>query len=63
MTKTDQFFQKRWRNAEREVLDADMSRSDLVDELRRHKFEEQYCALWLDRSVRDFLIAADSHRR
>jgi len=64
MTKTDQFFQKRWRNAEREVLDADMSRSDLVDVLRRLKFEEQYCTLWLDRPVRDYLIAMlTDHRR
>ena len=64
MTKTDQFFQKRWRNAERQVLDADMSRSDLVDVLRRLKFEEQYCTLWLDRPVRDYLIAMlTDHRR
>jgi hypothetical protein len=64
MTKTDQFFQKRWRNAEREVLDADMSRSDLVDVLRRLKFEEQYCTLWLDRPVRDYLIVMlTDHRR
>jgi hypothetical protein len=64
MTKTDQFFQKRWRNAEREVLDADMSRSDLVDVLRRLKFEEQYCTLWLDRPVRDYLITMlTTHRR
>ena len=64
MTKTDQFFQKRWRNAERQVLDADMSRSDLVDVLRRLKFEEQYCTLWLDRSVRDYLITMlTNHRR
>jgi hypothetical protein len=64
MTKTDDFFQKRWRNAEREVLDADMSRSDLVDVLRRLKFEEQYCTLWLDRLVRDYLITMlTTHRR
>jgi hypothetical protein len=34
--------------------------------LWRHlKFEEPYCVVWLDRPVRDFLIAAltDSHRK
>ena len=46
------------------MLDADMSRSDLVDVLRRLKFEEQYCTLWLDRPVRDYLIAMlTDHRR
>ena len=48
-----------------EVLDEDMRPSDLVDVLRRLKFDEPYCVVWLDRPVRDFLIAAltDSHRK
>jgi len=48
-----------------EVLDEDMRPSDLVDVLRRLKFDEPYCVVWLDRPVRDFLITAltDSRRK
>jgi len=62
MTKTDKFFQRRGRGVE---LDADMRPSDLVDVLRRLKFDERYCSVWLDRPVRDFLIAAltDTRRK
>jgi len=42
-----------------------MRPSDLVDVLRRLKFDEPYCVVWLDRPVRDFLITAltDSRRK
>jgi hypothetical protein len=65
MTKRDQLCQTGKLRSEPEVLDADMRPGDLVDVLRRLKFDEPYCALWLDRPVRDFLIAAltDSHRK
>jgi hypothetical protein len=65
MTKADKLHLTGRLSSEPELLDADMTKSDLVDVLRRLKFEEQYCTLWLDRPVRDFLIAAltDSHRR
>jgi hypothetical protein len=50
-----------------DVLDEDMSRPDLVDLLRRLRIdiEGQYSLVWLDRPVRDFLIAAltDSRRK
>jgi hypothetical protein len=48
-----------------DVLDADMTRADLVDVLRHLRFEEPYCALWLDAPVRDFLVTAltDSRRK
>jgi hypothetical protein len=42
---------------EPEVLDADMTKSDLVDTLRRLKFNDEYCQLWIDRPVRDFLVS------
>jgi len=45
MTKTDQFWKQSWRNAKREVLDADMRPSDLVNVLRRLKFDEPYCLI------------------
>ena len=48
-----------------EVLDEDMRPSDLVDVLRRLKFDEPYCVVWLDRPVRDILNTAltDSRRK
>ena len=55
-----------------EVLDEDMRPTDLVDVLRRLKFDYvptrdrhgQYCLVWLDRPVRDYLIAMlTDHRR
>ena len=38
-------------------LDESMTRSDLVEALRRLKFEERYCTVWIDQPVRDFQIA------
>ena len=63
MNSTD-YLASKIRN-EPEVLDAGMTRADLVDVLRQLKFEEQFCSLWLDRPVRDFLIAAltDTRRK
>ena len=65
MSKRDQLRYAGKLRSEPEVLDQDMSRCDLVDVLRRLRFEEQYCVVWLDRPVRDFLIAAltDSRRK
>jgi len=64
MTKIDDFFQKGRRKAEREALDADMRPRDIVDVLRRLKFDEHYCSLWIDRPVRDYLITMlTTHRR
>jgi hypothetical protein len=50
---------------EPEVLDADMTKSDLVDTLRRLKFNDQFGLVQLDRAVRDFLVAAltDTRRK
>jgi hypothetical protein len=47
------------------VLDADMTKSDLVDTLRRLKFNDQFGLVQLDRAVRDFLVAAltDTRRK
>jgi hypothetical protein len=65
MTKSDKLHYTGRLHSVSEVLDQDMSRADLVIVLRGLKFEEAYCALWLDRPVRDFLIAAltDSRRK
>jgi hypothetical protein len=64
MSKVDQFFHKRrWRDAELEVLDGDLTRSDLVTVLRQLKFDEHYCLIGLDRPVRDYLVAALDARR
>jgi hypothetical protein len=51
--------------SEPEVLDADMIRADLVDTLRRLKFSDEYCLVWIDRPVRDYLVAAltDTRRK
>ena len=51
---------------EPEVLDAGMTRADLVDVLKRLRFDvDEHCAIWLDRSVRDFLVMAltNAHRK
>ena len=51
---------------EPEVLDAGMTRADLVDVLKRLLFDvDEHCAIWLDRSVRDFLVTAltNAHRK
>jgi hypothetical protein len=63
------YFTSNIRN-EPEVLDADMTKSDLVDVLRRLKFDidhhhHRYSTIWLNRPVRDFLITAltDSRRK
>ena len=51
---------------EPEVLDAGMTRADLVDVLKRLRFDvDEHCAIWLDRSVRDFLVTAltNAHRK
>ena len=38
------------------TLDTDMTRADLVDVLKRLRFDvDERCVIWLDRSVRDFL--------
>ena len=63
MTKTDKLCHAGKLHSEPELLDADMTKADLVDVLRRLKFEEHYCALWLDRPARDFLITALTESR
>jgi len=36
-----------------------MTRADLVDVLKRLRFDvDERCVIWLDRSVRDFLVKA-----
>jgi hypothetical protein len=63
MNSTDYFVRKQ--NAEPEVLDADMTKSDLVDTLRRLRFNNDFGLVQLDRAVRDYLIAAltDTRRK
>jgi hypothetical protein len=64
MTKRDQLLHAGKLRTEPEVLDEDMRRCDLVDVLRGLRFEEPFCTLWLDRPVRDYLIAMlTDHRR
>jgi hypothetical protein len=64
MTKADKLHMTGRLSSEPELLDADMTKGDVVDVLRRLKFEEQYCTLWLDRPVRDYLITMlTTHRR
>ena len=44
-------------------LDADMRPDDLIDELRRLKFErDEFNAIKIDADVRDFLVASLSAR-
>jgi hypothetical protein len=64
MTKLDQLYLTGKLRTEPEVLDEDMSRCELVDVLRGLRFEEPFCVVWLDRPVRDYLIAMlTDHRR
>jgi hypothetical protein len=61
---TDYFIKKR-RDTEPELLDADMRPSDIVDTLRRLKFNDEFGLVELDRAERDYLIAAltDTRRK
>jgi len=47
-----------------ERLDETMTRSDIIDKRLRFDVDDQ-CAIWLDRSVRDFLVTAltNAHRK
>jgi hypothetical protein len=64
MNSTNYLASNKMRDAP-EVLDADMTKSDLVDTLRRLKFNDQFGLVQLDRAVRDYLIAAltDTRRK
>jgi hypothetical protein len=46
MTKRDQLYLAGKLRSEPEILDEDMSRSDLVDVLRRLKFETRCAIIW-----------------
>ena len=61
---TDYSLDSRIRKPER--LDETMTRSDIIDVLKRLRFDvDDQCAIWLDRSVRDFLVTAltNAHRK
>lgn len=54
-----------WRPPLREPppeLDADMRPDDLVDELRRLKFDREFNSIKIDEQVRDYLVASLSAR-
>jgi hypothetical protein len=58
MTNATNYLQSKIRN-EPEVLGRHVTRADLVDVLKRLRFDvDEHCAIWLDRSVRDFLVTA-----
>ena len=67
ITRADQFFQKRLRNAEPEVLDEDTTAGDITDILRRLKFDvDNPCAvIGIDRGVRNYLLGllTAAHRK
>ena len=63
MTKRDRHLHAGKLHGDPEVLDADIRPSDLVEVLRRLKFEEQFCVLWLDKPVCEFLITALTNSR
>ena len=66
MTNATDYFVQRRRNAETaETLDEDMRPSDIVEVLRRLKFNDEFGLIQLDRAVRDYLIAAltDTRRK
>jgi hypothetical protein len=48
-----------------DVLDADMTAGDLIYTLGQLRFdvEDEYARLWIDKSVRDFLVRILSERR
>ena len=60
---TDYSLDSRIRKPER--LDETMTRSDIIDVLKRFFDVDDQCAIWLDRSVRDFLVTAltNAHRK
>ena len=61
---TDYSLDSRIRKPER--LDETMTRSDIIDVLKRLRFDvDDQCVIGLDRSVRDFLVTAltNAHRK
>jgi hypothetical protein len=61
---TDYSLESRIRKPER--LDETMTRSDIIDVLKRLRFDvDDQCTIWLGRSVRDFLVTAltNAHRK
>jgi hypothetical protein len=46
------------RKDQTEVLDADMTPADIVDTLKRLKFEDEFRLIGVDSTVRDFLVSA-----
>jgi len=57
MNSTNYLASNKMRSAP-EILDEDMRPSDIVDILKRLKFEEQFRPIWVDSAVRDFLLSA-----
>jgi hypothetical protein len=46
-----------------ERLDADMTAADIIAILERLRFEQQFAPVWLDKSVRDFLVSSLRRKR
>jgi hypothetical protein len=46
-----------------EVLDQDMTAADIIAILERLRFEQQFQPVWLDKSVRDFLVSSLRRKR
>jgi hypothetical protein len=61
---TDYFVSRKKPRASPEVLDADMTRGDIVDTLKRLRFDHGlHCTVTLDSAVRDYLVAALARRK
>jgi hypothetical protein len=45
---------------EPEILDADMTPRDVIEALKRLRFQDGSCAIWIDSQIRDYLVTAVS---
>jgi hypothetical protein len=48
---------------EPEILDADMTPHDVIEALKRLRFQDGCCAIWIDNQIRDYLVTAVSALR
>ena len=48
---------------EPEIFDADMTPRDVIEALKRLRFQDGWCAIWIDKQIRDYLVTPVSLRR
>ena len=48
------------RKNEPQILDANMTPRDVIEALKRLRFQDGSCAIWVDKQIRDYLVTAVS---